>query len=452
MINPGIILAGQQQANPFENISQGLQMGQGLRQLLVGRQVGNMRKIDDANERKTFANNSMFNRELNAQIKADDAQSLKQTYDQLKLESEIGKTNSEAFKNNQQGQGYGLDNSGKLLASADKALMYAAQSGDPMAAKLALNNAYKAGAITPELFQQYNSQVEILGTKPEELKKFAQGVIFAGAKDPASLVYTDANTVANNATTQRGQDITSQTTMRGQDIVAGTAAAKLAQDGEQFNQNYALTQQKQYFEQNKPMGFELGSDGYQYAVYANGKGIRVLGEDGQPIKVQTKGNGQMSATSQKELFETTDAVSAGTNAITNLQDALKYSAKAYDGVGAKQRAYVSGMLGESEETTATTMLDNIVTGNALEMLKATFGGAPTEGERAILLQLQGSANLPRAQREAIYTRAIQMAQKRIESNQAKAEGIRDGSFFKASPNQPGAQQAQPKNNALGFFD
>ena len=36
MINPGIILAGQQQANPFENISQGLQMGQGLRQLLVG--------------------------------------------------------------------------------------------------------------------------------------------------------------------------------------------------------------------------------------------------------------------------------------------------------------------------------------------------------------------------------------------------------------------------------
>ena len=449
-IDPSIILAGQQQANPFENISQGLQMGQGLRQLLVGRQVGNMRKIDDANERKTFANNSMFNRELNAQIKADDAQSLKQTYDQLKLESEIGKTNSEAFKNNQQGQGYGLDNSGKKLGAIQGAFQQASLTGDKTQVLLGMNALVRTGMMSAE---DYQSQATIVNAmNPDELKQDAGGINFANAKDPASIQYQTANNVADNQTSQANSVRSTQASIYSTDKTAQTAANRLTQDGEQFNSAMQFNQQKQYFEQNKPMSFETGSDGYQYAVYANGKGMRVLGEDGQPIKGQIKGNGQMSATSQKELFETTDAVSAGTNAITNLQDALKYSAKAYDGVGAKQRAYVSGMLGESEETTATTMLDNIVTGNALEMLKATFGGAPTEGERAILLQLQGSANLPRAQREAIYTRAIQMAQKRIESNQAKAEGIRDGSFFKASPNQPGAQQAQPKNNALGYFD
>lgn len=449
-IDPSIILAGQQQANPFENISQGLQMGQGLRQLLVGRQVGNMRKIDDANERKTFANNSMFNRELNAQIKADDAQSLKQTYDQLKLESEIGKTNSEAFKNNQQGQGYGLDNSGKKLGAIQGAFQQASLTGDKTQVLLGMNALVRTGMMSAEDYQQQSAIVNAMN--PDELKQYAGGINFANAKDPASLQYQSADNSANNAQSDKNSIRSTQASIYSTDKTAQTAANRLTQDGEQFNSTMQFNQQKQYFEQNKPMSFETGSDGYQYAVYANGKGMRVLGEDGQPIKGQIKGNGQMSATSQKELFETTDAISAGTNAITNLQDALKYSAKAYDGVGAKQRAYISGMVGESEETTATTMLDNIVTGNALEMLKATFGGAPTEGERAILLQLQGSANLPRAQREAIYTRAIQIAQKRIESNQAKADGIRDGSFFKASPNQPGAQQAQPKNNALGFFD
>ena len=450
MIDPRIPFMGSQTPDLLGQASKGIEFGQGLRQLLVGRQVGNMRKIDDANERKNFANNSMFNRELNAQIKADNAQNLKQTYDQLKLESEIGKTNSEAFKNNQQGQGYGLDNSGKKLGAIQGAFQQASMTGDKTQVLLGMNALVRTGMMSAEDYQQQSAIVN--AKNPDELKQYAGGITFANAKDPSSILYQTANNVADNSQSDKNSIRSTQASIYSTDKIAQTAASRLAQDGEQFNSTMQFNQQKQYFEQNKPMSFETGSDGYQYAVYANGKGMRVLGEDGQPIKVQIKGNGQMSATSQKELFETTDAVSAGTNAITNLQDALKYSAKAYDGVGAKQRAYVSGMLGESDETTSTTMLDNIVTGNALEMLKATFGGAPTEGERAILLQLQGSVNLPRAQRDAIYTRAIQVAQKRIESNQAKAEGIRDGSFFKASPNQPGAQQAQPKSNALGFFD
>ena len=93
------------------------------------------------------------------------------------------------------------------------------------------------------------------------------------------------------------------------------------------------------------------------------------------------------------------------------------------------------------------MLNNIVTGNALEMLKATFGGAPTEGERAILMQLQGSANLPRAQREAIYTRAIQMAERRTQSNQVKAEGIRSGAYF--TPSGAALQQNQVPSSSAG---
>ena len=41
----------------------------------------------------------------------------------------------------------------------------------------------------------------------------------------------------------------------------------------------------------------------------------------------------------------------------------------------------------------TVELHNIVATNAVEQLKAVFGGNPTEGERKILIDLQGSAVL-----------------------------------------------------------
>jgi len=208
MLNPEIILAGQKQpANPFETAAQGLQFGQALRQLLSGRQAGKMMQIENPEERKAYANNSMFSRELNAQIRADEQAKQKQLYDQLKTEAEISKISSEASKNNAQAGGYNLDNSGKLMANADRALMIGAQTGDPMAVKLALNNAYKAGGVTPELYDQYSKQIDILGTDPAALKQFASGLVFANAKDPASLMYTSADNRLDNETAMRGQDI-----------------------------------------------------------------------------------------------------------------------------------------------------------------------------------------------------------------------------------------------------
>lgn len=207
MLNPEIILMGQQQPDLLGGAQKGLEFGLALRQLLSGRQAGKMMQIENPEERKAFANNSMFSRELNAQIRADEQAKQKQLYDQLKTEAEISKISSEASKNNAQAGGYNLDNSGKLMANADRALMIGAQTGDPMAVKLALNNAYKAGGVTPELYDQYSKQIDILGTDPAALKQFASGLVFANAKDPASLMYTSADNRLDNETAMRGQDI-----------------------------------------------------------------------------------------------------------------------------------------------------------------------------------------------------------------------------------------------------
>lgn len=138
---------------------------------------------------------------------------------------------------------------------------------------------------------------------------------------------------------------------------------------------------------------------------------------------------KLSATEQKELFEADEMVQASQNVQTALQDALKLNEKAYSGVGAKLRAVTrSNLPGESESANATIELDNLMTSQALESLKATFGGMPTEGERKILLEMQASAEKTPEQRKSIINRAIAMAKRREKLNADKAEKLRSGEY------------------------
>ena len=66
----------------------------------------------------------------------------------------------------------------------------------------------------------------------------------------------------------------------------------------------------------------------------------------------------------------------------------------------------------------------------LPQLKTIFGGNPTEGERKILIDLQGSSKLPRSVRNRLIDDAIEKAQKRIQYNQEEVEGILGGTYFK----------------------
>lgn len=434
MIDPNIITRGAElaQLQQQQNMEALGNLGGNFGKMVLGRRINQMRQLDGDNERKAFANDSIFAPYLNETLKADQAAAQKAFLEKQKADAEVAKINSEAFKNKLQGEGYGLDNSGKKLGAIQGAFQQASLTGDKVQVMLALDGLKRTGYFPDEA--DYQHQVAIIkAMTPDEVKQYAGGINFANAKDPASLQYTSADNRLDNQTSRENNQATVKATMRGQDIAASTADKNRVQQQSQFDANL-------YVQQNKPLDYFTAADGTRYAVYANGKGIAISSAQGTPLKAQPQGGAGMNSTTQKAILETDEVVSAGTNAIKNLKDALTYSKDAYDGLGASQRAYARGMIGDgSKEATATTMLNNIVTGNALEMLKATFGGAPTEGERAILLQLQGSANLPRAQREAIYTRAMQMAEARLKSNQQKAQGLRDGSYFspqRSTPSQP----------------
>lgn len=142
----------------------------------------------------------------------------------------------------------------------------------------------------------------------------------------------------------------------------------------------------------------------------------------------------LSATAQKELFEQDDTVAAADNAVAALQKAKEINKRAWGFPGAGIAAKATNILpGKIDSADATIEVDNLVTGQALDQLKAIFGAMPTEGERRVLLDIQGSSNLKPDQREKIWDRAIELANRRKKLAQERASGLREGTYFGGQP-------------------
>ena len=139
-----------------------------------------------------------------------------------------------------------------------------------------------------------------------------------------------------------------------------------------------------------------------------------------------------------------------------LQAALDINEKAYSGFGALSRAEaagkITGMVGgkPNAEADATIALNNIITTQALDSLKLTFGGMPTEGERKILLEIQGSVDKTPAQRKDIFDRAMTMAKARQGFHSRKAEAIRSGTWSKQNYNPSEPEAAATPTSAPMF--
>ena len=111
-----------------------------------------------------------------------------------------------------------------------------------------------------------------------------------------------------------------------------------------------------------------------------------------------RGNASLTATDRKAILEADDTVLANEGVISALDRAITINNKAYSGIGASVRPILDRNLPDfipginEAKGTATTEFQNLVLGQALASLKSTFGAAPTEGERQILLDLQASVD------------------------------------------------------------
>lgn len=168
------------------------------------------------------------------------------------------------------------------------------------------------------------------------------------------------------------------------------------------------------------------------AMAPKGVGGAILGytPEGAPIM----GNApKLSATQEKELFEADDIIRNSQFAAKALEDARKLNPEAAAGatapvVTAWQRNAPAFLGGDPAAAAKTSEYNSIVTGQALDNLRAIFGGNPTEGERKILLDIQAAPTMSVAERETLLARTQQAVLNRQAAAQTKAQSIRSGSF------------------------
>lgn len=142
------------------------------------------------------------------------------------------------------------------------------------------------------------------------------------------------------------------------------------------------------------------------------------------------------------LTQTEDIIRAQDSAIAQLEQALQYSALAFNNTASDQASYA--LTAERDPNNprviATGNLKNILSGQSLAQLKAIFGGQGiTDSERKALDALQGADAKSQKERDLIIQRGIEAAKSRRKYNAERIEKIRTGAYRYRSGSTPGGQ-------------
>jgi len=205
-----------------------------------------------------------------------------------------------------------------------------------------------------------------------------------------------------------------------------------AGDGQFFNWQtgeYVNNPNAQPDAANVPSGYRVTANGYE--AIPGGPA-----DPNNPLNAKKTAMGDLSAAETRALFDAEDSIQAGQNVVTALDTALNLNSNSRSGWGAELSANVGANLpdwvpfvGGNDATDANTLqLKNIVTEQALSQLKLLFGGNVSDGERQILLEIQGSVNQPEEVRRRIFERAKELAVKRIKFNEDRKARIETGGY------------------------
>lgn len=296
--------------------------------------------------------------------------------------------------------------------------------------------------IMQNFSQSYDNSLE-RRSQAEQRAAFEQALISAGM-DPAQAKMMAANPQAAKFTLEQQQQRTEQEAaqaQRGQtyeffrqrdpELAAMMDAGLPARDAFEMytkkRQGGELSDYEQRAQAAQSFGLSPDDPGYQSFILT-GKMPR---EDAQPL----------TATDKKAILEADEMVQANQTAVDMLSSVLtpdetgkSLNDKAGYGFGADTQSWLArndptGLL-DDEKGQATTELSNVVLNQALSTLKSTFGAAPTEGERKILVDLQASVDKTPKEREAILKRAIDLANRRLAFNKQRADELRGGTFYR----------------------
>ena len=459
--NNAPILAGGIGAD-IDGLASNFRDGQKLRQEHESRQqtkaLNELMGIEDFNERIAKARTHKYAGALVPELQKYEEARQKAALDNLGASADIGKTYGETSKLNAESGKIGAETTGLVrenTAGVQNDISALAVTQDPKLFALGLGEMTRQGLITPE---RTDAMLKLITTDPSSAARVMQSMVMANptlatlfkpeskvldAKDGAYMYstnsftgeaneptakidygvsktdqMTDATSRANNQYTVDAGERNSERSLQGTQYVADTnyagkvygidSAAKTASNAQAINWYKAQT------------GAAVAQ---QNANTAETKARQPVGANGQPVR-------KLNTTEQKKLFEIQDQQNADKSVIQTLDKMMKLVDNSYSGVAASGRAKGMSNIGLGGERADNTVLyDNLATSQALAQLKATFGSAPTEGERKILMDIQASASKTPMQKKQIITQAFRAVQARQKYREQLANGIRTGQYM-----------------------
>ena len=435
--------------------------GQKLRQEYEGRQqqkaLNEIMKVGDHNGRLELAQQHKYAGALVPQLQKYEEDRQKAALDNLKTSSEIGKIYGETGKLGAETGEIGVKTQGQTIKNmTDKysQISAGALTQNPQYFALMLGDFQNAGLINPE---QKGAIIDMMMKDPENaakvMQQLARGTI-EGFK--ATAPTTQITDTGDKKIYQTVDGFTGKYSEPYQQVTLGespnnfgnrtsgernnirTTNASVANNqytvdaGERNNirttdaTNYGTdsrervatnAQANDWYVKNAQLGINQ-----QNANTAEFKAQPVVATAGQARKLE--------ANERTELFKIEDGISADKAVISSLNSMLNLADKTNSGFAAAGRARGWSNIGlASEQDNNTVLFDNMATEQALKQLKSTFGAAPTEGERKILMDIQASANKTPAQKKAIINNAIKAANVRLAHRQLLAEGIKTGQYM-----------------------
>jgi hypothetical protein len=292
----------------------------------------------------------------------------------------------------------------------------------------------------------------------------------AGGKDWGSMLMALGGGIAGNATQGWGAGIgagfqgAALANMRSKENAAREARLQqsLAADAEQQKANEAYRQQQILLEKERNATYAKSAEASAskktiQEIYDPVSGLpqKVIMDannptDYTPIGGQKNAAQNLTNVDKEQIIKADEMQQIANGAITNIDHALEINDKAFEGTGASSRGYLGANMGREgtewgDAGRATQDLENTTTRNAVTQLKLIFGGNPTEGERAILLDMESAINKPASVRREIYQRAKAAIQARQQFYSQQSDALRGGSYYQqgGAPAMLGGQGAAP---------
>lgn len=368
--------------NVAKMIDDGSQIGQIWQQQRLNKELDRIYNESQGNVDKMLqlGQQSQMARYVVPQIQAQQAARQKNLLDQQKTLAEIANTTAQANERTANAGNTTFDTSQKKYGAIQGAFQQAAMTGDKGTVLLALDALQRTGAITPEDYAHNFKVVSVMS--PDEIKQYATGSGLLN-KDLAPYLSQTKNNEADNATSVANNIRTTDASRYATDTAAATADKNRAQDAQQFSQTQQLNE---WLAKNKPIGTEMGNDGYMYAIYPGGKGVRISDERGSPIQVQPKGSNSTVA-SQNEEKQRISRVNA---VLDEIQGILPQATASYAGRGIDLLARGVGLATPGD--VATGKLGTL--GGQLVALMPKMSGPQSDKDVAMYKQMAGQLDDP----------------------------------------------------------